>query len=355
MSQDLNNEFRKDPFAFAQKYALMPGGAEGLLIETLPQAGQSTGRYSAKSTAVDGYYLYKVRGEARILGGDLSLKNENDPYCKVVIVDKKVPPLEAPCFPMYYLHWGKDSIIRTTCRPTKPQLQRGLKTPISAIEAAHNAAANPPYIAEDPDIFVTANVNGCMVVVEGSRQEPTVYHCNAISTAYKGEQSPLIAATKTRDADLARGVMQAKVDAMATRYKQMIAADPKGLRAPTNLPEQTKAITQKDYMLLAQSNIIGAGSEQDAGNIRTQIAAQVNQAGNLDQKIRIIRSMGTVFGCKKTGLWTFYYQRLINYELWHDVAPWYWRSSDWKKLSRDHWHIAECKEFWPHGEGVAIL
>ena len=357
MSQNLNNEFRRDPLAFARKYALLPGDPSGLPSDQLPGVGGTLYSYKGASGVVNGHVLYKTTTANRILGGNLELVDEHDPNCRQVEVKRKKVTASTPCgppwFPMYYLSWCKDEILRTTLRPHKDQSQRGTKAPVPGFETATNTAADPPYDPADPDVFFTANVNGCMVVVEGSRQEPTVYHCNAMTTGHAGSTSPMDAALGDKDANKAQQIIGAKVGAMSTQVRAQAGAHPKALRNTGNPAQSVKGITQDEYMILAGNAIVGAGYEQGAEKIRGQIAAQFNIKGKVPEQIRIQQSCGTVFGVKKHGLWTFYYQKLIKYELWHDIAPWYAKAK-WALLAGDLWFVAKCKEFWPGGKGVVL-
>jgi hypothetical protein len=56
--------------------------------------------------------------------------------------------------PLYYLPWGPNQAYRMTLTP-------------------------PEGATEDPDFFLTAEVNGCSIFIDGPPTAPTVYHLNA--------------------------------------------------------------------------------------------------------------------------------------------------------------------------------
>jgi hypothetical protein len=216
---------------------------------------------------------------------------------------------------------------------------RGAK-PAIAINPANPAAA-PPQDPNDPDIFFTAAVNGCMVAVEGSREEPVVYHCNAIRTG----PSPMDAALTDRNAGEAVNRIGQKVQTMSGRLQTMSAQDPKGTKGPVATPAGRTATTQTDYMILAHGTL-GAGEEGKWQVIRDGIARSIGKGDKLDQRIRVTKSVGTVFGNREHGQWTFYYQKLVCYEIWkqHGIIK-----REWRKDEGELWWVAECSEFWPHG------
>jgi hypothetical protein len=67
LSQDLNNLFRSDPFAFARSNVLWPGDAEG--VNGL-QANTSTTYFKAHGNIGTGESLFKMNGEKRIWSCD---------------------------------------------------------------------------------------------------------------------------------------------------------------------------------------------------------------------------------------------------------------------------------------------
>jgi len=336
MSQELNNLFRSNPFGFARANVLWPGDAEG--VNGL-QPNVSTGLFTAKASVASGESLFVLKGEKRIWSCDLERQNGR------VLLRKRPGRVDAPAMAIYYLPWSKDQLLRTTLRRTRDQAQRGAKAAIAANPA--NAMAMPAQDTNDPDIFFTAGVNGCMVAVEGTREEPTVYHCNAISTG----GSPMQAALEARDAGLAQNRIDAKVNWMSTRLTTMSAAAPKPAKGLVQTAGGRKATIQSDYMLLADGNELGAGQEAQWANIQASIVRTIGLQRQSDKRVRIVKSLGTIFGNRSAGQWTFYFQKLVCYEIWRKTGTVF---KTWQQDQGNLWYPAECREFWPNGGGHAV-
>jgi len=336
MSQDLNNLFRSDPFAFAKANVLWPGDSNG--VPGL-QPNVNTGYFKAHASIASGESLFQLVGEKRIWSGDLNR------WGSKVELTRRTGRVDAPCMAMYYLPWARNECMRTVLRRTRNQAQRGAKTPIPANPP--NNAANPPQDTNDPDIFFTAGVNGCMVVVEGTREEPVVYHCNAVSTA----GSPMDEAVNNRDAGLAQNKIGQKVNWMTTRMSAMSTAAPKNPKGPVQTAAMRKGTIQTDYMLLADFDKIGAGEEREWGVIQSNIARSIGLHGQSDRRIRIEDSLGTVFGARKNGLWTFYFQKLVCYGVLRKTGR---KPNEWQQDQSGLWYVADCREFWPNGAGHAV-
>ena len=336
MSQDLNNLFRSDPFGFAKANVLFPGDPRG--VPNL-QPNTSTTYFKAHANIASGESLFQLTGEKRIWGCDLNRNGSK------VELTKRPGQVNAPCMAIYYLPWAENQFLRTTLRRTRDQLLRGAKTAI--VQNPANGAAFPAQDTNDPDIFFTAGVNGCMVVVEGTREEPVVYHCNAIATA----GSPMDAAVTARDAGLAQDRIDQKVDWMTTRMSAMSTADPKNPKGLVQTAAARKATIQTDYMILGSDGKVGAGEEGQWASIQSNIARTVGIQRQSDKQVRIESSLGTVFGHRLNGKWTFYFQKLVCYEIWRKVGT---VIKKWQMDQGNLWYVADCREFWPNGAGHAV-
>jgi hypothetical protein len=335
VSQELNNFFRSDPFGFAKANVLWPGDSEvlGLAPNT------STAVFKAQANIASGESLFQLHGKYRIWSADLTRVGSK------VELSKRGGKVEAPRMAIYYLPWARDQFLRTTLRKTRDQALRGTKEAI--VQNPANPAALPAQDTNDPDIFFTAAVNGCMVVVEGTRQEPVIYHCNAVSTA----GSPMDAALEDRDAPLAQNRIDQKVNWMTTRMGAMSTADPKNPKGLAQTAATRKATIQSDYMILGGGGKAGAGQEAQWATIRSGIARVSGIKRQSDKRIRIHSSVGTVFGHRNNGLWTFYYQKLVCYQIWRNVGTVF---TKWQMSQGDLWYVADCREFWPNGGGHII-
>ena len=336
MSQDLNNLFRNDPFGFAQRNVLWPGDAEG--VANL-QPGTSTGLFKAHTAISSGESLFQLRGEKRIWSCDLNRIGSR------VVLDKKPGKVDAPAMAIYYLPWAENQCLRTVLRKNRDQSLRGAKTAIAQNPA--NNAAMPAQDTNDPDIFFTAGVNGCMVVVEGTREEPVVYHCNAKATA----GSPLKAAIDDKDATLAQNRIDQKVQWMSTRMDEMSTASPKNPKGLAQTAATRKGALQSDYQLLAIDNKVGAGQEQQWKSIQSNIARTIGIQRQSDKQVRVASSLGTIFGARRNGVWTFYFQKLVCYEIWKKKGVIF---TKWVMDQNNLWYVADCREFWPNGAGHAV-
>ncbi len=336
MSQDLNNLFRFDPFAFAKANVLWPGDAEG--VGGL-QPDTSTGYFKAHPSISTGESLFQLKGEKRIWSCDLNRTGSR------VVLTKKPGKVDPPAMAIYYLPWAENQCLRTVLRKNRDQAQRGTKTAIQANPA--NNAASPAQDTNDPDIFFTAGVNGCMVVVEGTREEPVVYHCNAKATA----GSPLKAAIDDQDSALAQNRIGQKVDWMSQRMDEMSTASPKNAKGLVQTAAARKGTIQSDYQLLAIDGKVGAGQQQQWRSIQSNIARTIGIQRQSDKQIRVGSSLGTIFGARKNGLWTFYFQKLVSYEIWRKKGTVF---TKWVMDQNNLWYVADCREFWPNGAGHAV-
>lgn len=226
-------------------------------------------------------------------------------------------------FPIYYLPWAEDQVVRVTLKPSKHQA-----------------------VSREPDVFFTDNLQGCMVTVEGPPENPTVYHSNVVS--FLG--SP--AGERGLREDLARFYIEAKVIVMEQGYKAMSAQhdkvgelNRKGLLHP-------KSINQHAY----QSLLGRPSGEQDEKRYLEKIMADKGVKGFSDRGgiVKFEVSKGTVFGVRSYGYWHFYYQRLLcgsffrKEETKDPLKPrLVWLYDDWRPLY--------CNEFWPFGEGSLTL
>jgi hypothetical protein len=129
--------------------------------------------------------------------------------------------------------------------------------------------------------------------------------------------------------------------------------DPKLNRmAGPHTTTQSKMLTQNNYQMLVASGMQAPSLKNDVTRITKDIATQ---KGAQAKNIRLASSSGTVFGIRKAGKWTFYYQKLVKYEYWHDIAPFY-QKANWQRdpAHPAGIHLVEFGEFWPTGPGVLL-
>ncbi|EPX62046.1 hypothetical protein D187_009949 [Cystobacter fuscus DSM 2262] len=322
---DLNAKFLQDPVKFAQKHAIAPVG--NLLSN--PANLKHKGNYDATTS------YYQVEGQNRVLycsvtasgvsNGDAGFNTSKDQN----IYSLSIAQAQATgSFPIYWLPWKANQIIRTTLTPSKKH-----HLPLLATAAF-----------QEPHVFVTATVNGCSVFVEGSETEPTVYHANAGGTGGSIETP--------------HGLI-AKVSRMETVYKAFSHHAVKKTPGPTG-----RSLSAGRYM---SEQVGGVSRAQDDARIAKQLGVNRNLAPitviNEKGKSRVRHigdfktiTFGTVFGVRdpRTGAWTFYVQHRVRATHWKKVLR-FGRSSNpntWQQF--DTWTDLTVQEFWPRGSGTVI-
>jgi hypothetical protein len=221
-------------------------------------------------------------------------------------------------FPIFYLPWCAGADYRMT-----------LKQPTTFANG------------EPVRIFITSAVNGCSVFVEGTPQQPTVYHSNR-----SGGGAPPIGGNL-----LVNGAYwQPKKVAMEGAFlaaKSPKAIQTRGPGAPP-LPSPT-AVHAMDYM-----DVTGA----QAPNRTRADDLEAVRLSPLDRtSVRFVTShylpFGTVFGWMQNTTWRFFFQKrachAFEYEVTSRAGV---RSPVW--VTRQFaWHL---EEFWPNpaGPGMAI-
>ena len=333
---DLNAAFQANPLDFARKYAIDGGAARGL------EPNQALAAFKAKGPDDD--KLFQVKGQGRIIGCEIAFSEENalaqnaahGPIGQVKVRPKKVGA--AGSFPIYWLPWVKDGLVRTTLRPQR--------------------ARHDPQV--DPDFFFTAGLDGCMVFVEGERDQPTVYHANAGSTSGAGDaRQPRDLLAQDLDG-LARACIQAKVDNMEASFRAKSRAHPKLARDEANpaaarpaLPATAGAVKQTDYL------VYGEGPPNDEKTALIAALGARSTTGRLDE-ITIEKGQGTAFGVRDSaGLWAFYYQKTIRVARIRFTKRSGWAQrirgkEEWKPhVLPVEWVATEVKQFWPNAGGAA--
>jgi hypothetical protein len=129
---------------------------------------------------------------------------------------------------------------------------------------------------DGPDVFLTSSVNGCSVFVEGTPSRPTVYHANETATKFANDQ-----------------------DAVTDYIDQLYYQNAKS-------PFSMGSVTRRDYFR-------ETGAELSA--VPLQYRTYFEEKHGDEVQVLTEAGMGTVFGRKKNGLWSFYLQEraLLTY------------------------------------------
>ncbi|EPX64539.1 hypothetical protein D187_003275 [Cystobacter fuscus DSM 2262] len=222
-------------------------------------------------------------------------------------------------FPCFWLPWGGDKTYKVTLVDKRPFKVGG-----------------------EPKIFLTAAVDGCSVFVEGTEEEPTVYHANAMGQNPSGF-------------DLNTQRYAVRVDrSMLMRDRLLAIPEPKrgtgsGLRVAEGgdymidflqalPPQEEQRLKDEAAQWLRKKKIQpGQGTAQGAnGAVR-------------DMGIQVEAHQGTVFGVKKNKRWSFYYQRRVSmkYSTPKSGRTDLSKTKNWNTYSM--WLSAEVVKFWPTG------
>lgn len=304
-----NARFLADPFLFCLNNALHPQDIQGGVGARKP------GNY------------FSVPGDQRVKWCQI-VPGAQLPYgfscgvnsgCFSATVSSTAPvgPDAANWFTVYYLPWAANETFRITLKN-----RQGLT---------------------DPDIFLTSAVDGCSVFVEGDPAEPTVYHANNAAGTPPGPGSTQAAWNAYYDP---------KRTSMETRVNQ--THSPKSVRQDPGLLTTTpsKGVHASEYMDLVHAQ--RPGFETDAG--KKSARDEVKAANPKLKKIKVTstdyKPCGTVFGWRRGGRWTFYYQkRAIMYFLWEAKKKGIRGGKETGKPPVCREYALDCWEFWPNGKG----
>lgn len=292
--------------------------------------------------------LWSVKGESRIVATDLLPAGNRVGVS--VRTDNLDTAIAADWMPTYWLPWGRNRIIRTTLR------RRSLttRTGVAKVGITQIGVNNPNYAPDsnDPDFFITSAVNGCTVFIEGPEEQPTIYHGNAIGMKDEKGRGPMDLAV-TGKGKAAQNLIEQKVMTMQDQFQRLSEGDAKATRGGgVFTPQPAKVITQSEYQMLVMEGRIGSGYELEAKQVTADIAGR---EGVRTKEVRLKKSQGTVFGLRTGGKWKFYYQKLVCYECFQDVAP-KWKLAEWVKnpAKPTDYHVVAAGEFWPNGPGMAL-
>ena len=214
--------------------------------------------------------------------------------------------------PAYYLPWKKDHVMRMKLKPSRK----------------HGAQEHGATL--EPNLFVTAALQGCTVAICGSPTEPVVYHMNASSVVGPNNEA---FGRSDQEFDIAA---QAKIGHMQTLFQDAKTQFPKEgkrvgtIRVPL-LMSTTASAKVTDYML--------AGGKSGLNLIlRDFYVRRFNPALTRTNQPKLsVMQFGTVFGVRASGEWKFYRQTRTRVE----YCP--RGSENWIKT----WVDPVCVRYWP--------
>ena len=305
-----NANFLADPPMFCLSNALHPQDVQGGV------GGRKPGNYFSVPKDERVRWCQIVPGATLPYGFTVGVNTG----CYSANVSKTAPSHAdaANWFTCYYLPWAANETFRITLK-------------------------NRQVGVADPDIFLTSAVDGCSVFVEGDPTEPTVYHANNAPGTPPGAGD--LQSAWDAYYDPKRTTMEARVN--ATHSPKSVRADPTIL---TRTP--AKGVHATEYMDLVHSR--RSGFEGDGAK---QSARDEAKAANPNlKKIKIVgtdyKPCGTVFGWRRNGRWTFYYQkRAVMYFVWEGTKKGLRGGKEKKKPPVCREFALDCWEFWPNGRG----
>ncbi len=312
-------EFVENPFEFAKKMPVVAPGA---------QASES---HLKTWQTVDEEVFKGVPGRLRVIAGDLT---DRGAYAQLEIDYNNVAgKIAGGWMAIYYLPWLANCSVRTTLRPRSTTTREGNAKDkiITKLGNISDYQVNP----DDPDIFFTAAVDGCMVSVTGPTDEPTVFHSNA----------------KDFDTETEVGKEDdARIPKMNQDLNNFMAQQPKRLRNSNSPSVDPKAATAFQYM-----------SDPQTQNITTPTQLSPTE------RITFKKKMGTVFGRRdEEGQWKFFFEKLLKYDL-HQYAdqqnrvlilgciPYRYTTTEWGPGGYRFRHDVPPQEFWPAGNGHVLF
>ena len=212
-------------------------------------------------------------------------------------------------FPVYYLPWRSNYMMRIKLKPS----------PKHPTKEKHRFWADETI---EPDIFITAALQGCSIFVSGEPDQPVVYHINASST--KGPRDETL---NTKDDDEFRVAAEAKLNKMTQLHQEAMAQFPKegGKISTGRAAPSTKAVVKgvhlNDYMPDMLPSLQSVRKEEENKLLNSPFLS--------------VLQYGTVFGHRKNNQWCFYRQTRtrILYEV--------------KGNMNYQWSKPVCVKFWP--------
>jgi hypothetical protein len=303
----LNEQFHQDPKHFAGLHTLYP------------YADKVTNAAHMKDLALaNGDHFTQVGGENKVAFCDIAPAS-NFKYVRadmggsyhqdegLWVMRISYRRASSSSIPVYYLPWQENHMMRMKLYPSRK----------------HPTKEGPFYwrTTVEPDIFVTAAVQGCSVFVSGEPEQPVVYHINAASVV--GPQGETLAADNDTDY---RAAAQAKAAHMTGLHQAAMAQFPKegaklpaGGRAALTNRARTAAAHLEDYL---------------PDRLPSREPALVRLAPQGAQRLEVTQ-FGTIFGRRKDGTWRFYRQTRNRID--------YQEQGQW--ISR--WVNPVCVRFWP--------
>lgn len=341
----LVQELLDKPLEFGKKHPLQPR----------TYASDSETR-KEKRTRDDSFF--QVRGEERICWfrfKPTTMKDFGSGAHSLDISRYPMPGYE----PMYWLDWDANQVIRTVLRPSRKlqdgqwRTEYGVRMFRDTVQSFsddtereevfnHRMSVLTDLANLRPRIFFTAAVNGCSVFVEGTEEQPVVYHANAMGHLFGFDE--------VDSGELFQRLRAEKIHQMEKRYREFSASHKKGPRGPGIFSVKPPGeVNPTHYLAAVQDPRFRSWFAEEAHAIAKKWVQDTERTRYLWTSLKDLQleeGIGTVYGVETNGKWQFFYQKLVFVTVLRDDALF---GSDWKKVSS--WHTIACEQFWPDGGG----
>jgi hypothetical protein len=180
------------------------------------------------------------------------------------------------------------------------------------------------------NLFFTPNLDGCMISVEGTQQNPTIYHSNAAQAPLSPDAQNLLTANRNQGGNVFFVENMIKIDKMQTNQAIFSAIPPKNAPLVVN-PKKTAHLDLLEYA--PQTPV-----QEYAPNARNNLSSYFDL------------TFGSVFGVRKNGEWIFYKQsyRVIT-KKWREIDKGFLGLGEPKEVRREHttYSVSSIQQLWP--------
>ena len=320
---DLNQQFQQDARSFARTRALYPWQSPSFVLSPdhlKERTIDPTNDLDVAQVQGDNKVCYcdiKPAMGLRGLTGDFMEDYSADAGLYVMQIGRN--PFSATSFPVYYLPYAPNRTTRMKLKPSRK-----------------HARVDSGSRVMDPDVFVTAALQGCSIFVDGTPDAPVVYHLNA--AGFGGEMSD---GQTEREA---LQLVQRKEAEMRRRHQLAQTLFPKeGPASSGHAPavgSRHAEASMSDYI----PQTLTPSRRQEL--VRSHTRNWRTLWGWLGGWNARVSQVGTVFGVRTSGEWAFYRQTRVRVS--YDVAVPNEAPYGPPVVEREtFWAGVTCVQFWP--------
>jgi hypothetical protein len=256
--------------------------------------------------------------------------------------------------PVFYLKYDLNHNRRMTLVDRRSPLPMG-PAPPDPWRYADNAAD-----IGNVTFFLTDCVDGCSVYVEGTPQNPTVYHINASMTLPPGVNTfPPATASWAKRERCWKLKWQKMDDRFKTQGTVVKALGWPGRTAPYPNVQPSSKVESRDYMFLKRSDEVAFEGMLAQLQLQVTVPNQVN-GQNVDG-MTVVFTQGTIFGIRRNGNWSFWVQKKVLVQYFHHAIIAHGNRTVGQKVTRvftgnrpynsvllgSQWLVRSLDQFWP--------